>query len=78
VLAGRPAGDPGGLRADFLTVVPGLRPPTATAGDQKRIATPAEAWAAGADIPGDRPADHRRARSGAAARDILASLKARP
>ena len=35
---------------DFLTVVPGIRPAGTEAGDQKRIATPAAAVAAGADI----------------------------
>ena len=35
---------------EFLTVVPGIRPASAAAGDQKRIATPAAAIAAGADI----------------------------
>ncbi|HTO78035.1 MAG TPA: orotidine-5'-phosphate decarboxylase [Thermoanaerobaculia bacterium] len=35
---------------DFLTVVPGIRPAGAASGDQKRIATPREAVAAGADI----------------------------
>jgi orotidine-5'-phosphate decarboxylase len=35
---------------DFLTVVPGIRPSGVAAGDQKRIATPREALAAGADI----------------------------
>jgi orotidine-5'-phosphate decarboxylase len=34
----------------FLTVVPGIRPAGADAGDQKRIAAPAAAIAAGADI----------------------------
>ncbi len=34
----------------FLTVVPGLRPQGAAAGDQKRIATPATARRAGGDI----------------------------
>ncbi len=35
---------------DFLTVVPGIRPAGADAADQKRIATPQAAQAAGADI----------------------------
>lgn len=34
---------------DFLLVVPGIRPTWSAAGDQKRIMTPAEAIAAGAD-----------------------------
>jgi orotidine-5'-phosphate decarboxylase len=34
----------------FLTVVPGIRPEAAAAGDQKRIASPSEAIRAGADI----------------------------
>ena len=37
-------------RAGFLTVVPGIRPLDASAGDQKRVATPQAALAAGADI----------------------------
>lgn len=35
---------------DFLTVVPGIRPESSASQDQKRVATPAEAIAAGADI----------------------------
>ena len=35
---------------DFLLVVPGIRPYWTEAGDQKRVMTPAEALAAGADI----------------------------
>ncbi len=38
------------LGLDFLTVVPGIRPAGADVGDQKRIATPEAAQAAGADI----------------------------
>jgi orotidine-5'-phosphate decarboxylase len=38
------------LPRDFLTVVPGIRPADANTHDQKRVATPAEAMAAGADI----------------------------
>lgn len=42
------------LRADhgpeFLLVVPGIRPSWAASGDQKRVMTPAEATAAGADV----------------------------
>ena len=35
---------------DFLTVIPGIRPAGAAVQDQKRVATPAAAVAAGADI----------------------------
>ncbi len=35
---------------DFLLVVPGVRPAGAESGDQKRVATPAEAVRAGADL----------------------------
>jgi len=36
--------------SDFFLVVPGIRPAWAAAGDQKRVTTPAEAAAAGADV----------------------------
>jgi orotidine-5'-phosphate decarboxylase len=35
---------------DFLTVVPGIRPAGSALGDQRRVTTPREALAAGADI----------------------------
>ncbi len=35
---------------EFLTVVPGIRPQTSAANDQKRMATPVSAMASGADI----------------------------
>lgn len=35
---------------EFLTIVPGIRPAGAALGDQRRVMTPAEARAAGADI----------------------------
>ena len=35
---------------DVLLVVPGVRPAGAASGDQKRVATPAEAVRAGADL----------------------------
>ncbi len=38
------------LGQDFLTIVPGIRPAGAQVADQKRIATPAAAQAAGADV----------------------------
>lgn len=36
--------------ADFKTIVPGIRPQTSSAGDQKRIMTPSEALKKGADF----------------------------
>lgn len=39
-----------GAAPDLLRVVPGIRPPGAAADDQARVATPAAAGAAGADI----------------------------
>jgi orotidine-5'-phosphate decarboxylase len=48
------AADVSGIRSacgpDFFTVVPGIRPAGADVGDQKRVATPARAVAAGADL----------------------------
>jgi orotidine-5'-phosphate decarboxylase len=38
------------LGQSFLAVVPGLRPVNAPADDQRRIATPRDAWKAGADL----------------------------
>jgi orotidine-5'-phosphate decarboxylase len=57
-----------------LLVVPGVRPPGAAKGDQARVATPAEAVAAGADVivlgrPLRQAADPARA-----AREIAATL----
>ncbi|RMH42151.1 MAG: orotidine-5'-phosphate decarboxylase [Deltaproteobacteria bacterium] len=40
----------GRVPRDFLIVTPGVRPAGADAGDQKRVATPAAAVAAGADL----------------------------
>jgi orotidine-5'-phosphate decarboxylase len=38
------------LGKDFLAVVPGVRPQSAAIGDQRRVATPRQALAAGADL----------------------------
>jgi orotidine-5'-phosphate decarboxylase len=38
------------LGKDFLAVVPGVRPQSAATGDQRRVATPRQALAAGADL----------------------------
>ena len=59
-----------------LIVTPGVRPPGAAVGDQKRIATPAEAIAAGADhVVVGRPI-HAAADPRAAAKAVLAELAA--
>ena len=64
------------LPRNFLTVVPGIRPEGSDAQDQKRVATPQAALAAGADIlvigrPITGAADPAKA-----AQDILAGLHA--
>lgn len=62
----------------FALVVPGIRPSWASAGDQKRVMTPAEAIAAGADyLVIGRPIT-RAARPREAAERIAAELLARP
>ncbi|MCX7344638.1 MAG: orotidine 5'-phosphate decarboxylase, partial [Alphaproteobacteria bacterium] len=65
------------LGRDFLTVVPGIRPAEASVQDQKRVATPAAAIAAGADILVIGRAITGAADPAKAARDILAGLHAR-
>lgn len=65
------------LGRDFLTVVPGIRPADAATQDQKRVATPAAALAAGADILVIGRAITGAADPAKAAQDILASLDAR-
>jgi orotidine-5'-phosphate decarboxylase len=62
------------LGRDFLTVVPGIRPADSASHDQKRIATPASAIAAGADILVIGRAITGAAGPADAARAILASL----
>ncbi|WP_295532487.1 orotidine-5'-phosphate decarboxylase [uncultured Thioclava sp.] len=63
--------------AGKLIVTPGVRPAGADLGDQKRIATPASAVAAGADhIVVGRPI-HRASDPRAAAEAIVAELRAR-
>ncbi len=67
-----------GIRAvcgpDFLTVVPGIRPDQTDAHDQKRIASPQAARAAGADILVIGRAITGAADPARAAADILAGL----
>ncbi len=59
---------------DFLTIVPGIRPAGSNAQDQKRIATPASAMNAGADILVIGRAITGAKDPAAAAREILESL----
>ena len=63
------------LGRDFLTVVPGIRPADAATQDQKRVATPAAAMAAGADILVIGRAITGAPDPAKAAQDILASLR---
>lgn len=62
------------LGRDFLTVVPGIRPADAAVQDQKRVATPEAALAAGADILVIGRAITGAADPAKAARDILGTL----
>jgi orotidine-5'-phosphate decarboxylase len=64
------------LGREFLAVVPGIRPADAAVQDQKRVATPADAIAAGADILVIGRAITGAADPAKAARDILATLHA--
>jgi orotidine-5'-phosphate decarboxylase len=64
------------LGRDFLTVVPGIRPADAATQDQKRVATPASAMAAGADILVIGRAITGAADPARAAEAILANLHA--
>jgi orotidine-5'-phosphate decarboxylase len=64
------------LGRDFLTVVPGIRPADAAAQDQKRVATPADAIAAGADILVIGRAITGAQDPARAAQDIMAGLHA--
>ena len=63
------------LGKDFLTIVPGVRPAGAQLADQKRIATPEAAQAAGADILVVGRPITQAADPAAAARAILSSLR---
>ncbi|MEO8054359.1 MAG: orotidine-5'-phosphate decarboxylase [Acidobacteriota bacterium] len=63
---------------DFLLVVPGIRPAGTALGDQKRVATPADAIRAGADLlVVGRPITGATAPA-AAAREIVAEIAAAP
>ena len=65
------------LGHDFLTVVPGIRPADAAVQDQKRVATPEAALAAGADILVIGRAITGAADPAKAAQDILGMLHGR-
>jgi orotidine-5'-phosphate decarboxylase len=58
----------------FLIVTPGVRPPGASLGDQKRVLTPAEARTAGADLVVVGRPIRDAADPGAVARQITAEL----
>jgi orotidine-5'-phosphate decarboxylase len=62
--------------SDFFIVVPGLRPGGTPAADQKRLADPAQARKAGADVLVIGRPITAAANPAAAARDILAGLAA--
>jgi orotidine-5'-phosphate decarboxylase len=64
------------LGRDFLTVVPGIRPADAATQDQKRVATPQSAMAAGADLLVIGRAITGAADPARAAHDIVAELHA--
>ena len=64
------------LGREFLTVVPGIRPADAATQDQKRVATPADAIKAGADILVIGRAITGAADPARAAQNITASLHA--
>lgn len=64
------------LGSGFLTVVPGIRPADTATQDQKRVATPASAMAAGADILVIGRAITGASDPAKAAQDILAGLNA--